>query len=96
MKYENIYFLGIGGIGMSALARFFMHEGYGVAGYDLTRTALTEKLERQGARIHYDDDVSLIGEQFRNPETTLVVYTPAVPHGSGGRRIRPFVPASLS
>ena len=80
MKYENIYFLGIGGIGMSALARFFMHEGYGVAGYDLTRTALTEKLERQGARIHYDDDVSLIGEQFRNPETTLVVYTPAVPH----------------
>ena len=79
MKYENIYFLGIGGIGMSALARFFMHEGCSVAGYDLTRTALTETLERQGAEIHYTDDISLIGKQFRNPDTALVVYTPAIP-----------------
>lgn len=78
--YENIYFLGIGGIGMSALARFFMHEGRRVAGYDLTRTPLTEKLESEGADIHYTDDISLIGERFRNPQTTLVVYTPAVPH----------------
>lgn len=76
---KNIYFLGIGGIGMSALARYFMHEGRGVAGYDLTETPLTRLLEAEGAAIHYTDDPALIGTAFRDPQTTLVVYTPAVP-----------------
>ncbi len=76
---KNYYFLGIGGIGMSALARLFMHEGHAVAGYDRTRTPLCEALEREGALIHYDEGVELIPEAFRNPQHTLVVYTPAVP-----------------
>lgn len=64
---------------MSALARFFMHEGRTVAGYDRTRTPLCEELEREGAQIHYEEGVELIPEAFRDPATTLVVYTPAVP-----------------
>lgn len=77
--YENIYFIGIGGIGMSALARYFAHEGRHVAGYDLTPSPLTRRLEEEGIAIHYEDDVRLIGEEFRDPARTLVVYTPAVP-----------------
>lgn len=77
--YENIYFLGIGGIGMSALARYFMHEGKHVAGYDRTPTRLTSQLETEGARINYADDAAAIPGDFRDPRTTLVVYTPAVP-----------------
>lgn len=79
MEYKNIYFLGIGGIGMSAIARFFLHEGKKVGGYDRTRTTLTNNLEKEGADIHFDDDVSLIPQPFTNPEDTLVVYTPAIP-----------------
>lgn len=75
----NIYFIGIGGIGMSALARYFRHEGNAVAGYDRTETPLTLKLETEGIAVHYEDDVNQIPEEFRNPETTHVVYTPAVP-----------------
>ncbi len=78
---NNIYFIGIGGIGMSALARYFMHEGMRVAGYDLTETPLTRALEKEGAGIHYTDDVAQIPPPFRDPATTLVVYTPAVPSG---------------
>lgn len=78
-EYRSIYFLGIGGIGMSAIARYFMHEGYAVAGYDRTATPLTRELEREGAAIHYDDDPELIPATMRNPETTLVVLTPAIP-----------------
>lgn len=80
MEYANIYFLGIGGIGMSALARYFLHEGRRVAGYDRTPSALTEALEAEGAAIHYEEDVRLIPEAFLDPATTMVVYTPAVPH----------------
>lgn len=80
MEYTNIYFLGIGGIGMSALARYFLHEGRAVAGYDRTRSHLTDELEAEGARIHYQDDVRLVPDGFLDPERTLVVYTPAVPH----------------
>ena len=80
MKYENIYFLGIGGIGMSAIARYFLHEGRRVAGYDRTRSHLTEALEREGAVIHYDEDVRQIPAPFLDPARTIVVYTPAVPH----------------
>lgn len=79
MEYANIYFLGIGGIGMSALARYSLHEGRRVAGYDRTPSALTEALETEGAAIHYEEDVRLIPEAFLDPATTMVVYTPAVP-----------------
>lgn len=78
-EVENIYFLGIGGIGMSALARYFLHEGYRVAGYDLTATPLTKALESEGALVHYEDDVELIPESMRDVERTLVVLTPAIP-----------------
>ncbi|MBR5133044.1 MAG: UDP-N-acetylmuramate--L-alanine ligase [Alistipes sp.] len=77
---KNIYFLGIGGIGMSAIARYFIHEGYAVAGYDRTATPLTRELEREGALVHYEDDPELIPETMRSAEDTLVVLTPAIPH----------------
>lgn len=79
MEYKNVYFLGIGGIGMSALARYFLHEGRRVAGYDRTRSRLTEELEAEGAAVHYEDDVRLIPGEFLDPGETMVVYTPAVP-----------------
>ena len=79
-QFSNIYFLGIGGIGMSAIARYFLHEGYAVAGYDLTATPLTRALEAEGASVHYDDNPDLIPEAMRNPKNTLVVLTPAIPH----------------
>lgn len=75
---RKIYFLGIGGIGMSALARYFLHEGCAVAGYDRTPTPLTARLEREGAAVNYEDSIEAIPEQFRDKDT-LVVYTPAVP-----------------
>ena len=78
-SYDNIYFMGIGGIGMSALARYFMHEGKAVAGYDRTPTPLTAALEKEGAMVCYEDEVEHIPEPFRNSETTMVVFTPAVP-----------------
>ena len=78
-NYTKIYFLGIGGIGMSALARYYMHEGCRVAGYDRTETPLTRALTAEGAEIHYDDDVALIPEDMRSTEDTLVVLTPAIP-----------------
>ena len=79
MEYRNVYFLVIGGIGMSALARYFLHEGRRVAGYDRTRSHLTEELEAEGAAVHYEDDVRLIPGEFLDPRETMVVYTPAVP-----------------
>ena len=78
-NYKKIYFLGIGGIGMSALARYYMHEGCRVAGYDRTETPLTRALASEGAEIHYEDDVNLIPEDMRSAEDTLVVLTPAIP-----------------
>ena len=75
---RKIYFLGIGGIGMSALARYFLNEGCAVAGYDRTPTPLTARLESEGAAVNYDDSIEAIPEQFRDKDT-LVVYTPAVP-----------------
>lgn len=79
MNYKNIYFLGIGGIGMSALARYFKAKGYAVAGYDRTRSRLCEELEAEGIAIHYTDDVAQIAPEFLHNESTLVVYTPAIP-----------------
>lgn len=75
----NIYFVGAGGIGMAALERYFLSRGCKVAGYDRTPSALTKALEDEGVAIVYEDDVELIPEEFRNPATTLVVYTPAIP-----------------
>jgi UDP-N-acetylmuramate--alanine ligase len=71
---QRIFFAGIGGIGMSALARYFRHKGVEVYGYDKTRTALTQKLEAEGMNIHYEDDINLLPENI-----DLVVYTPAIP-----------------
>ena len=79
MSNKSIYFVGIGGIGMSALTRYFMHEGYRVGGYDRTPSFLTEQLAQEGASVHYEDNIELIGEEFRDPATTRVIYTPAVP-----------------
>ena len=77
---KSVYFLGAGGIGMSALARYFLSLGKKVAGYDRTPSELTATLQAEGADIHYADDVTLIPEAFRDKTTTLVVYTPAIPH----------------
>lgn len=71
--------MGIGGIGMSALARYFAHEGWTVAGYDRTLSPLTAALEREGIPVHYEDSVDLIPAAFRDPATTRVIYTPAIP-----------------
>lgn len=79
MNYNNIYFVGIGGIGMSNLARYFLSRGKRVGGYDRTPTALTELLQEEGAVIHYEDDVHSVPEYFKSAAQTLVVYTPAVP-----------------
>lgn len=80
---RSIYFLGIGGIGMSALARYFLHEGRKVGGYDRTPSDITRRLEAEGAEIHYEDSTDLIPEAFRNPDGTIVVYTPAIPADMG-------------
>jgi UDP-N-acetylmuramate--alanine ligase len=82
MKIEDVkaaYFLGIGGIGMSALARWFNHRGVKVAGYDKTPSDLTKELIREGMRIHYEDSPSFIRSDFMDPTQTLVIYTPAIP-----------------
>jgi UDP-N-acetylmuramate--alanine ligase len=77
--YSNIYMIGIGGIGMSALARYFIAGGWHVAGYDRVSTSLTEELEAEGADIHYDEQPEMVEAVYRDSKETLVVYTPAVP-----------------
>jgi UDP-N-acetylmuramate--alanine ligase len=79
INLDSVYFLGIGGIGMSALARFFQARGKHVAGYDRTSTSLTDQLAREKMDIHFIDKPGLIPVEFRNPDRTLVIYTPAVP-----------------
>jgi UDP-N-acetylmuramate--alanine ligase len=79
LVWENIYFIGIGGIGMSALARYFVANGNAVAGYDKTPSDITEALKDLGVIIHFEDAISNIPDAFKNCETTLVIYTPAVP-----------------
>ncbi|MBO5156503.1 MAG: UDP-N-acetylmuramate--L-alanine ligase [Prevotella sp.] len=82
MKIEDIkaiYFVGAGGIGMSAIARFFIKKGTIVAGYDKTPSALTAQLIKEGMQIHYEDNVELIPQECRKKESCLVVYTPAIP-----------------
>ena len=76
---KSVYFIGAGGIGMSALVRYFLSKDKKVGGYDRTPSELTEKLIEEGAQIHYEESVELISSDFLNPETTLIVYTPAIP-----------------
>jgi len=78
---KSVYFVGIGGIGMSAIARWFKQRTISVSGYDRMKTPLAEKLMDEGIQIHFEENIDLIGEAFRRKESTLVVYTPAVPHG---------------
>jgi len=78
-KVNNVYFIGIGGIGMSAIARYFVANGKQVSGYDKTPTEITNSLEEIGVTIHFEDDIKAVSEVFLNPENTLVVYTPAIP-----------------
>lgn len=76
---KSVYFIGAGGIGMSALVRYFLSKGKKVAGYDRTPSELTEKLIEEGAYIHYEENTSLIPAECKRKEDTLVVYTPAIP-----------------
>jgi UDP-N-acetylmuramate--alanine ligase len=76
---SNMYFIGIGGIGMSALARYFVANGKRVAGYDKTPTEITEGLQELGVSIHFEDDIKHINSDFLDASNTLVVYTPAIP-----------------
>ena len=76
---HNVYFIGIGGIGMSALARYFKFIDKNVAGYDKTETPLTKELTSLGIAIHYEDDIAKVAVNFKDSSKTLMVYTPAVP-----------------
>ena len=78
--YRNIYFIGIGGIGMSAIARYYNARGFKVSGYDKTPSPLTHALEQEGIEVHYEDNISFIP---KDTESTLVVYTPAIPKDMG-------------
>ena len=79
-ELKNIYFIGIGGIGMSAIARYYNTKGYKVSGYDKTPSPLTHALEAEGIEVHYEDNTEYIP---KDTETTLVVYTPAIPKDMG-------------
>ena len=73
---NTVYFIGIGGIGMSAIARYYKHKGYRVSGYDRTPSELTHALEKEGIEVHYEERPELVPT---DKEHTLVVYTPAIP-----------------
>ena len=82
LKTEDIkavYFVGAGGIGMSAIARYFLNRGIVVGGYDKTPSTLTQALEKEGMLIHYDEDVEKIPSACKNKDNTLIIYTPAIP-----------------
>lgn len=78
-QIKAVYFIGIGGIGMSAIARYFLHRGLVVGGYDRTQSELTQRLSEEGAHIHYEENIGLIPTECLDPDTSLVVYTPAIP-----------------
>ena len=82
MNKTAVYFVGIGGIGMSGLAQYFLAQGHAVAGYDRILTPLTEKLVALGATVTDSDDVTIIPTIFTNPAHTKVIYTPAIPADS--------------
>ena len=76
---KAVYFIGAGGIGMSAIARYFLHIGCVVAGYDKTSSELTQRLQKEGMDIHYEENIDLIPTACRDKENTLIIYTPAIP-----------------
>ena len=76
---QSVYFVGAGGIGMSAIARYFINRGMVVAGYDKTPSDLTRQLEKEGMLIHYKEDVNEIPQACRQPKSCMVIYTPAIP-----------------
>ncbi len=78
-EIHNIYFLGIGGIGMSAIARYYNTIGKNVAGYDKVSKPLTDELINEGIQIHFEDNINYIPQEFKTKENTLIVYTPAIP-----------------
>ena len=80
---KNIYFVGAGGIGMSALERYFNENGYKVGGYDKTPSPLTQQLIKEGIQIHFEDNIDAVDPIFKNPKETLVCYTPAIPKDHG-------------
>ncbi len=79
MEIKAVYFIGAGGIGMSAIARYYISRGLVVAGYDKTPSELTARLEKEGMLLHYEEDINEIPFLCRDPKSTLVIYTPAVP-----------------
>ncbi|MBO7140785.1 MAG: UDP-N-acetylmuramate--L-alanine ligase [Prevotella sp.] len=79
MNISSVYFIGIGGIGMSAIARYFLRRGLVVAGYDRAPSELTRRLEQEGALIHYEEDLDAIPDACKQKDSCLVVYTPAIP-----------------
>ena len=83
-EFDSLYFVGAGGIGMAALERYFLAQGKRIAGYDRTPSELTQALENEGVHIDFDEDPALIPDYCRDPERTLVVYTPAVPDSHRG------------
>lgn len=82
-QIKAVYFVGIGGIGMSAIARYFLAQGIPTGGYDRTPSTLTETLEREGAWVHYEDNITAVPAAFKDKDTTLVIYTPAIPKEHG-------------
>ena len=83
LNYKNFYLLGIGGIGMSAIASYLKFSGKNVSGYDKTSTSITKKLEQQGVYIHYEDDIKMIPKTIAaNKNDSLIIYTPAIPNDS--------------
>ena len=78
-EIKAVYFVGAGGIGMSSIARYFIKKGLVVAGYDKTPSELTKQLEKEGMLIHYEEDIDAIPHACKYPESTLVIFTPAIP-----------------
>ena len=76
---KAVYFIGAGGIGMSAIARYFIKNGLVVGGYDKTPSALTAQLEAEGMLIHYEENVDEIPLDCKKPQSALIIYTPAIP-----------------
>ena len=76
---KSVYFVGAGGIGMSAIARYFLKKGLIVGGYDKTPSDLTRQLEKEGMLIHYEEDINQIPQACKNQQECLVIYTPAIP-----------------
>ena len=79
---KRVYFVGVGGIGMAALARYYISKGLPVAGYDRTPSAITAELSAEGVMVSYEDSMNAVPTEFRDPADTLVVYTPAVPESN--------------